>query len=213
MDSKKSKLMRVLSSRRFWLSFLFLILATLLNFASSEFIQRHFPGRLPVIDTIFNIAPEVMWTQYLTDISVIASVVILLYFTIKNDLEHLPYYIFVFALAYAFRGVIIVFNPMGVIYGNIHHYGISNIIQHGMFPSGHVLLVFVAYYLSDKIVSKNGRILLILCCFVEVISLILSRGHYSIDIVGGFLLAYFVVNELKLRRQTLNLRLSNSVSN
>lgn len=200
-----SKLFKIIKSPKFWIALIVLITIAVFNLFSSKLIQHLFPDRQPMIDTLFLISPKIMWTQYLTDIAADISPLVLLYFIIKKDVKHLPYYLIVFAFGYSLRGFIILLDPVSKPLGNSAHYGITNILQYGMFPSGHVMQVFIAYYLSKGIVNNWGRIILILCCIVEIIALILSRGHYSIDIVGGILIAYFVVNELKKRKSSFAL--------
>jgi membrane-associated phospholipid phosphatase len=194
---------KIFKSPKFWIGLLALVGISQFDLLMSSLIQNLFPNRLPIIDTLFLITPQIMWTQYLTDTAVLVSIAILLYYIIKNDYLYFPYYFTVFAFGYLLRGIFIILNPVGSVLGNLTHYGLTNVLQHGMFPSGHVMLVFIAYYISNGIMPKYFRAILFLICLVEIISLILSRGHYSIDIVGGFLLAYFVVTEIKKRKQTL----------
>lgn len=189
----------------FWLSVFAIIFATAVNFYNSEIIQAFFPSRTPIIDTLFLITPQIMWMQYLTDIAVLLAPILLLVYIFNKDYNHLPFYLMVFALAYLFRGILILLNPIGGYFGNMASYGLTGIMQHGMFPSGHTILVFVAYYLSKNLVPKIGRIIFLVCCYVEVIALVLSRGHYGIDIVGGVLVSYFVYNELVKHKKTFKL--------
>lgn len=192
-------------STSFWLSIFMLLFSTAVNFFNSEIIQHFFPYRQPVLDTLFLLTPQIMWTQYLTDIAVLVSPIVLLIYIIKKDLEHLPYYIMVFSTGYLLRGFLILLNPIGGYFGNMNQYGLTDIMQHGMFPSGHTVLVFVSYYLSKGIVPKPARIVLLISCWVEVICLVLSRGHYGIDIIGGILVSYFVFNELKPFKKSLKI--------
>lgn len=189
----------------FWISALTVVFATAVNLFNSELIQLYFPERQTIIDTLFLLTPQIMWTQYLTDIAVLVAPIILLFFIVKRDYKYLPYYLMVFALAYLFRGLLILLNPIGGYFGNTNTYGLTSIMQHGMFPSGHTILVFVAYYLSKEIVPRSARKLLLAFCYIEVIALILSRGHYGIDIVGGILVSYFVYNELTKHKERFDL--------
>lgn len=206
MESRSnSKFFEVMKSYHFWLGLLVIVLATIINFISSDFIQKLFPDRQPIIDSLFKITPYIGWTQYLTDIAVLVAPATILYFIFKKDLRHLPFYLFAFGTAYFLRGIMIILNPIGGAFGNMERYGITPIMQHGMFPSGHTILVFCALFLSSQIASRLGRRLLIFLALVEVISLILSRGHYSIDIIGGILVSYLVVNEMKKRKSDFTL--------
>lgn len=194
---------KIHKSSLFWLSVIFLISAATLNVLGSEIIQSFFPNRQPIIDTLFLLTPQIMWTQYLTDLAVLVSPIILLILIIRKDLKSLPFYMFVFGFGYAARAILIVLNPIGGYFGNMSNYGMTTIMQHGMFPSGHTLLVCLAYVLGRDLGNKTTRLILFSCLILEIVSLVLSRGHYATDIVGGLLVAYFVYNEFKKHKKEL----------
>jgi membrane-associated phospholipid phosphatase len=202
----KSKFQQFVKSPLFWWSLLFLIVASGLNMVSSQVIQHFFPERAKIIDTLFLLTPQIMWTQYLTDIAAIVAPIALLYFILREDSDFLPYYLVTIATGYLLRAFLVLLNPIGGYFGNMDHYGLSNIIQHGMFPSGHTMLVFIAYFLSSGITNKSWRSFFLINALVEIIALVLSRGHYGVDIVGGILVAYLVVNELKIRKSAFRLQ-------
>lgn len=184
---------KVFTSLNFYLSVAILLMATKLNFVSGNLIKTLYPYRQPINDFLFDRLPLVSWTQYLTDIFVILTAVITLYYFIKYQIKYLPYAIMAFAIFYLLRSGLVLLNPFSGFYGHEATYGISTIKQYGCFPSGHTGLTVVAYMLTDKSKSKAINIILYLLVIGEVLSLLLSRGHYGIDIVGGLLLAYFVV--------------------
>jgi membrane-associated phospholipid phosphatase len=103
------------------------------------------------------------------------------------------------------RGILIILTPLGSVLGNDIEFGITSIKQYGAFPSGHVALAILIYFLIDaKESSKIKSAALVLAIF-EIICQILARGHYSIDIVGGFFIAYFTYNELSKFENQLTL--------
>jgi membrane-associated phospholipid phosphatase len=55
------------------------------------------------------------------------------------------------------------------------------------------MLASAIYFLIDGRRHPGFKRAAGLLCLVEMITLILSRGHYSIDIVGGAALSYLVV--------------------
>lgn len=173
---------------------------------SSQIIQDFFPDRIPVTDTLFQLTPQIMWTQYLTDVAAFLGPLFLLYLIIKKDFRHLPYHLITIGAGYLLRAFLVLLNPVGGYFGNMDTYGLTNIIQHGMFPSGHTMLVFIVYFLSTEIADKKWRIFFLINGLVEIVSLILSRGHYGVDIAGGILVAYFVVNEMKKRKSALRIQ-------
>lgn len=174
-----------------------LILAATLNFVGSFIIQKYFPDRAAPPDLLFKITHYVGWTQYLTDIANIFSFILMICYLIRYAKNDANFIILNYALAYALRSVLIVLTPLGGALGNNMYYGITTIQQFGAFPSGHTIMVALTYMLISKEKSSSFKNLALASVIIEVISLILSRGHYSIDIVGAFLVCYFVVNEMR----------------
>jgi membrane-associated phospholipid phosphatase len=71
-----------------------------------------------------------------------------------------------------------------------------NLKQHGMFPSGHTMLAAAIYFLIDGQRHPGFKRAAGLLGLAEMITLILSRGHYSIDVAGGVMLAFIVIGWL-----------------
>lgn len=178
---------------RLSLSIIFLLAAGILNFVTGSFIVGKFENVIPP-DLLFSITPYVSSMQYVTDIVVIVSGIILFIVTLKTDYKKLPKVMNIIALGYLLRAIFITLTPLGAYFGVDNSFGISNLKPHGAFPSGHTMFAFLAYYLTDKKYNKI-KILLFILAIIEATSLILSRGHYSIDIIGGFLVAYFVCHQ------------------
>ena len=103
------------------------------------------------------------------------------------------------------RGILIVLTPLGSVLGNDIEFGITNIKQYGAFPSGHVALAILIYFLIDKKEASKLKTAALVLAVLEIICQILARGHYSIDIVGGFFIAYFSYNELSKFKNQLTL--------
>lgn len=196
-----SWLSKVITSRQFVFALVFLVIAFVLNFASSTVIYIYFPDRPFIPDLLFNSLPYVGWTQYLTDIANVFSLAILVYYYFHRErIGQLPFVLMVFAFGEFLRGLIIPLNPFGSSLGPGAdvHYGLTKIHQYGEFPSGHMMIVVICYLL----VANNGssralKVLLAVSVAVEAASLLLSRGHYSTDIIGGFLVAYFAYHFFK----------------
>lgn len=175
---------------KFYWTLLALIFTSSLNAVSNFIIFKYFPDRLKVDDLLFRLTPYISWTQYLTDIANIFSVLLLIIYVIKGHVKKLPYYFTTFALMELMRAVFVVLTPLGTPLVNGPHYGLTTIHQHGEFPSGHTALVVLCFLLVNKKDSSVIKTLLLISVIVEIVSLVLSRGHYSIDIVGGILIAF-----------------------
>ncbi|OQB06570.1 MAG: PAP2 superfamily protein [bacterium ADurb.Bin212] len=188
-------------SNKTYVNVLFLLVAVVANFVGSWIIKTFFPDRVAVTDLMFKITPHYPSLQYLTDIFNIFSFLLIIYYMVINKFKNANYILANYAWVYLLRAFLIIMTPLGGINGNDAQYGISAIKQYGAFPSGHTIMVTITYLiLRDSASTKYLKGLALLCVIGEIITLILSRGHYSIDIVGALLLCYFVYNEIKRRK-------------
>ena len=172
-----------------------LLTALVLSRLASAFIASRFPGRPTPPDLLFDTLPLIPWTQYITDIVLIVQVVLLIGYVSRGRLRRLPEMIALFSIMEIFRAVIIVLTPLAGPLGNGAFYGIIHATQNGEFPSGHVASAFLFFLFIDPSDAPVLRKVMLALVIVECASLLLSRGHYSVDIVGGLLLSYFVYHE------------------
>ena len=176
------------------LGLLVLVASSMFNFVTSELIHFLYPDRPVVPDLLFDIFPFVPWLQYAFDSFVGASIVMMLYFSLRVDWKHSGYYFFTIGIGYLARGILQALTPLGQPAGNNETMGIGlllNIYQHGMFPSGHTYLTAVIFLLIDRRRKPGLKIAAGIMCICEMITLLLSHAHYSIDLVGGLMVAYF----------------------
>ena len=193
----------IFSSFKFYMALLFLSLMAYFNFLSSSCIYKYFPNRVIIDDLLFRLTPYVSWTQYWTDIANLFSCILLLIYLFYGRSRQFAYILTTFAVMYLMRGFLILLNPLGGPLGNGVHYGLTQIHQYGQFPSGHTGIVILCYLLVDGKEAPIIKKVLLVSVIVEIVSLILSRGHYSIDIVGGFFIAYLAVNIMQRYKQKL----------
>jgi len=117
---------------------------------------------------------------------------------LASPLNRGTYYGISVQLEHAFRSVL---APLvgtlqsGTYFGISVSNGIVHVSQNGEFPSGHMASVFLCMLLVDKAKSPRIRAAMAVLVVVECVSLLISHQHYSIDIVGGLLLSYFVYYE------------------
>jgi membrane-associated phospholipid phosphatase len=190
---------RVLLARKTIRAFLAFLFAILMFPPANTLIQWMYPDRPIVPDIVFSLTPEIPWLAYTTDPILAAAFALFLVQALKIDRERFPYYIFSIAVLYFSRAFLMVLTPLGRPTGNLDSYGIlsfTGILQHGMFPSGHQMLISLCWFLIDGTeVPRLKRAAGVLTA-LEAIALLLSRGHYSIDIVGGVLVSWFIVERL-----------------
>lgn len=199
------KIKKVLTSRNLTLSVILIFVSTYLNLFIGSIINDLYPQRQPIYDLMFDVLPLVPQAQYITDIAVIVSGVLIFVYFVKYELKYLPYALMAFGVFYLFRSGLVALNPIGGYHGNEATFGLTSIKPYGAFPSGHVGFASVAYMLSDGALSKKVNIILYVLVVVEIVSLLLARGHYGTDVVGGLLLAYFVIFEIKKFKERLTL--------
>lgn len=185
------------TQRTFYACLALLVIGAVMDFVNGQQIQILFPNRVPIPDTLFMVLPYLPWTQYLTDLANIFSCLLLALYIFPARPWRLPLSLAVLGLGYLIRSVAILLNPFGGALGNMAYYGLTKIHQYGEFPSGHVFLVAAIYLLIDKREAPLLRRLALLSLIVECATLLLSHGHYSVDIIGGLLIGYFSYHVLK----------------
>jgi membrane-associated phospholipid phosphatase len=187
---------RALGRRKTIVSLAVLTGSALFCFAISEMIQRLYPDRPIVPDLLFTLLPNIPFLAYVTEPIMLGLVILILWYAFGRDRIHLPFYFFSVGINYFLRGALMALTPLGRPTGNLDSYGVAilvNLKQHGMWPSGHVSLVSAIYFLIDGRKQPEFKWAAGLLGLAEMITLILSRGHYSIDVVGGVMLGYIAI--------------------
>lgn len=178
------------------ITILLAVTATLATRYASSYIYENF-GEPPVIkDLLWSKLPhlKVMW---LSEIFLVLSVVyMIIYGLFKKNLKLGLYASVLVSIFHLFRAGMIVLTPMGFPYnyaGFIHSQ--ESIYNLGAFPSGHLSIPYLIFMIT------KSKIVLILT-FLVGITLLLCRGHYSIDLIGALLLGYpiFRFSEKYLKR-------------
>lgn len=193
----------ILKSKIFWASALLLVTGATLDNLNGQQLNRLFPARVPIPDTLFEILPYYQWTQGFSDLANVFSCLLLALYLFPHRWRKLPFALAVLGLGYTLRSILILLNPFGGPLGNFVHYGVTNIHQFGQFPSGHMFLVVAIYFILDQDDVPGLKKLALVSIIVEVLALLLSHGHYSIDIVGGWLVGYLCFHFLSQYHQQL----------
>jgi hypothetical protein len=182
------------------MSFLALGLAAACWYPANELIHWLYPDRPIVPDLLFTLLPDLPWLSYLSEPLIAGSIAILLLQAFYFDRRRLPYYFFALAALYFSRSFLMILTPLGRPTGNLSSYGIfesTGLLQHGMFPSGHQMLACMAYLLVDASATRRLKHLALCLACAQALVLVLSRGHYSIDIIGAALAAWFIAERVK----------------
>ncbi|WKZ30951.1 MAG: phosphatase PAP2-related protein [Candidatus Dojkabacteria bacterium] len=179
----------------------------MLSAASDKIISSSFPHRLVVDDIIFRLfaTPRSLIFEYYTDVVLISMIAITVW-AWKDDMkQYFPYLAVNACLFYSTRAIINVLTPLQRPLGDAISHGLLRdiAIQYGMFPSGHVGFAVLLFLLTKDRIEMNLRNILFVLIAFQALLMVITRGHYSIDVVGGILLAYFVYKILQPYKERL----------
>lgn len=174
------------------------LLALAAIIAASFAIPIISPSRPPLNDLLFELTPYIPLAGYLTQIVLALTAIVTTHYAFSNKGISLPQIIAAIGTMEFIRALILVLTPLGLPAQEIVNIN-TPLAAYGPFPSGHTAFVFLCYLFIDKNDIKTKTTLLFLL-FGEITFLILSRGHYSIDIVGGLLLGYAVYQIFTTRK-------------
>lgn len=141
-------------------------------------------------DLLFELLPYVRPARWLTVAALVIGFAVFLVDLLRHDPSRLPAVGAVFALMYLLRALTMVLTPLAPAQGDGPF--IFSPQQYGMFPSGHAAAVTLLLMLTPPERTWQRRVQGAMV-LVMIAGLLLARGHYSIDVVGGLLLAFFVV--------------------
>lgn len=127
---------------------------------------------------------------FICDLIVIITIISFLIFIFKKKkFREIPFYTILIGIYYLIKSVLIYLTPMA----NPHpvsEFWSKVLPEGGMFPSGHTGLIFLLFLFTIKEKPKGWRIYFLMLLIAEIIFMILSRGHYSIDIIGALFIGY-----------------------
>jgi membrane-associated phospholipid phosphatase len=111
----------------------------------------------------------------------------------KRLYAEVPFFLTCIGIFYMVRAIILPLTPLENPFPSSDSFGLfgNTIANGGTFPSGHTGLAFMLFFLI-KPEDKVFRNTIFALCLIMAFFMIISRGHYTIDIIGGFLVAYFV---------------------
>lgn len=180
-------------SRKWTVAIAFGVAAGVATEAASRFIALVFPDRPTAPDLLYDWLPHTPAASYLTLIAITAMLALFFAHAVRTAPDRLPEYLCVFALMYLLRAPMLVLTPLAAARdGSAIPFPL---FVNALFPSGHTALGLLLVLLTDA--GRASRLRAVLATFlcVVIVTMLFSRGHYSIDIVGGLLLGYFVSRE------------------
>lgn len=157
--------------------------------AANAVIVAYFPDAARPDDLLFELLPYVEAARWLTVVPLFLGPAVFLWAIVRSDPRRLPAMGAQVALMYLLRAGMIVLTPLAPAHGEAAF--VFSTVQYGMFPSGHTGLITI---LTLMVPDDRPRLRAFMWTMVGsmIAGMLFAHGHYSIDIVGGLLLAYFV---------------------
>lgn len=164
-------------------------LAVVATWLANQVILGSFADAPRPDDLLFELLPYVRGARWLTVVALVAGLGAFVWVALRSSMSWIPVAGARIAVMYLLRAGLIVLTPLAPAHGE----GIFVFPQpqFGMFPSGHTALIAMLALLApdDRPWLRRFEWAML---GLMVTGLLLARGHYSIDIAGGLLLAYFV---------------------
>lgn len=198
--AKRRRIVAVLKRPLFWVALSTLLGALALNNLASAYTLRN--GLLTHIpDALFEVLPFIPYA-WPYDVLSLMLIGLLAWQLAKDSPEDAPVLLFAMAGMHYIRAFCIFVNPIAPPHGSpdglFEEIASSPDMVQGSIPSGHTMSgVFIAMYL------RGPARIIAWCLVVAMMSLmLLARGHYTIDLVIGFILGYaaYMFCEHTLRR-------------
>lgn len=173
------------------------VLTMLIIYLNIQFLNARYPDPVRPDDLLLDLIPETEAFIFIGDLATTGLfAVTILYFGFWQQAMHrLPKLLFLLAVMYTIRAFVINLTPLAQIQApadNFHEsHFIAQTFYHGMYFSGHTASAFMQAFFFR---GYAHRWVLFVLAGTAAFSLIASHSHYTIDIVGGFFVAYFVVN-------------------
>jgi len=190
-----TSLILLFKSRYFYIGFFSVLAGMALNIASQTYLHNYMSeGKtLPMLsDLILDNIPVIDLSLVYDIVCLIPIFLVFVYVAHRKDYNRVPFILLMVGIFYLVRGVFIVLTPFGnppLFEGSDPLFNGFSKYELGVYPSGHTGNVFMLFMLVNDSVYKK---IILACLVVVIIALLLSHGHYSIDIFSGVFFAYAI---------------------
>ena len=175
------------------ITFIILLVTTQLNSLSSTHSEAT-PGITVSRDLIHELVPFNIIYSIIAELIILAMTAAFIWYVVKQKkYDIVPLVIGSLAALYLIRAILLQTTilknpfPQGYHYGILYHF----IPEGGTFPSGHTGYVFLLFFFTADSQIFLKRALLISAILVAIL-MVVSYGHYTIDVIGGFLIAFAI---------------------
>jgi hypothetical protein len=190
-----TSLIQLFRSRYFYIGFFSVLAGIALNIASQTYLHNYMSeGKtLPMLsDLILDNLPVIDLSLVYDIVCLVPIFLMFIYIVHKIEYNRVPFILLMVGIFYLVRGVFIVLTP----FGNPPMFGGSDPLfngfskyELGVYPSGHAGNLFMLFLLVNDSVYKK---IILACLIIVIIALLLSHGHYSIDIFSGIFFSYAI---------------------
>ncbi|MBI5011195.1 MAG: hypothetical protein HZB98_16405 [Bacteroidia bacterium] len=190
-----TSLIMLFKSRYFYFGFFSVLAGMALNIASQTYLHNYMSeGKtLPMLsDLILDNLPVIDLSLVYDIVCLIPIFLVFVYVAHRKEYNRVPFILLMVGIFYLVRGVFIVLTPFGnppLFEGSDPLFNGFSKYELGVYPSGHTGNVFMLFMLVNDSVYKK---IILACLVVVIIALLLSHGHYSIDIFSGVFFAYAI---------------------
>ncbi len=192
MEQKKKISGRNITIVKLLGSIIFLIVALFIASYAVKQLYVHYPN-LEVSRDIFLDRVAFVNLSWLSDVLILVGLGLFVLFVIKkNKFRKIPFYCIVLGMFHLIRAIFIYLTPLANPFP-LKEWGLNLSPIGGMFPSGHTatLILYFLFSLEEKS-SIKWKVLFLIIIIAEIITLLVSRGHYTIDVLGAIFIAYTV---------------------
>ncbi|MFW5690980.1 MAG: phosphatase PAP2-related protein [Chloroflexota bacterium] len=175
----------------------FWVVAVVIIILNIEFLTTNYSDAVRPDDLLLDIIPETKAFIVIGDILSALQVLTVfgVFFIWQRSIRRLPHLLFLLGLMYIIRAFVINLTPLAQIQPPSENFPEQHIIAqtfyHGMYFSGHTASAFIQAFFFR---GYRHRWLIFVLASGQAFALIASHSHYTIDVVGGFFIAYYVVN-------------------
>lgn len=173
------------------LSLLFLFFSLSFTGWWVKYTNSLYPNLTVNEDVFFKILPFINLSVILDVLSIVGPILFLIFIFRNKVGNKVPYYAVSLGIFYLIRSFFIYVTPLANPFP-LDKWGLNLFPVGGMFPSGHVGIIFLMYFLikEEKSNSKYWAITLLAIGIIEALFMVISRGHYTLDVLGAIIIVY-----------------------
>ncbi|OGJ19019.1 hypothetical protein A3K73_06575 [Candidatus Pacearchaeota archaeon RBG_13_36_9] len=185
-EGSAGKIKILFKDKRFRVAALVLIVGILVNQVTSWYIKSKYTS-LPILNDIITDNIPYLNLVWLYDLLSLLSLISFIVYAYKKDFEKAPFFLMLFGISQLVRGIFIGLTPFGSPKLDSGLFK-GSMFREGIYPSGHTGFSFLAFLLSEG----KMKVLFLILTILIVATLLIARGHYSIDIFSAIIFNYAI---------------------